>query len=183
MLLFFFDLDAHGATRPDSGLGEVLFVKECEIPTIERQPPSDLPLFSHYPGEQQSKFSFKNQNVKFAAEPHVYASYDVRDVALNWDRLVMENEFDAGELASEITRANRDATIVTKAPETNQRHALLGREEALTNPKSGDHVRLMCLDSDVEMDWQFGDCGVVEFWISPDDLHARRFDLAYALTS
>lgn len=183
MLLFFFDLDAHGATRPDSGLGKVLFLKEREIPKIERQPPSDLPLFSHYPGEQQSSFSSKNQNAKFAAEPHAYASYDVRDVALNWDRLVMENEFDACELASEFTRANRHATIATKAPETNQKHALLGQEEALTAPKRDDDVRLMCLDSDVEMDWQFGDCGVVEFWISPDDLRARRFDLAYAMTS
>ncbi|NNF73248.1 MAG: DUF1963 domain-containing protein, partial [Rhodobacteraceae bacterium] len=100
---------------------------------------------------------------------------------LNWDRLTHENEFDAREIATEMTHANRKKTIAEKAPETHGQHALLGPEQKITNPTRGDGVRLMCLGSDVEMDWEFGDVGVVEFWISPTDLCNRRFDLAYAM--
>ncbi|MBT8474099.1 MAG: DUF1963 domain-containing protein [Rhodobacteraceae bacterium] len=181
LLLFFYDLEAYGADQKDSGLGKVIFVPPDEIPSAERIPPDDLPIFSHEPGEQTSAYGEGNVKKKFAAVPHEFASYDLENVDLNWDRLTHENEFDAREIATEMTHANRKKTIAEKAPETHGQHALLGPEQKITNPTRGDGVRLMCLGSDVEMDWEFGDVGVVEFWISPTDLCNRRFDLAYAM--
>ncbi len=40
------------------------------------------------------------------------------------------------------------------------------------------HVLLMQFDVDRGMDWCWGDCGVMQFWLTPDDLLARRFDRA-----
>ena len=34
----------------------------------------------------------------------------------------------------------------------------------------------MQFDSDNGFGWMFGDCGVAQFWITPEDLAARRFD-------
>jgi len=38
------------------------------------------------------------------------------------------------------------------------------------------HVLLMQFDTDAGLDWMFGDCGVLQYWITPDDLRAQRFD-------
>jgi uncharacterized protein YwqG len=38
------------------------------------------------------------------------------------------------------------------------------------------HFLLMQFDSDYGMDWMWGDQGVLQYWITPDDLKARRFD-------
>lgn len=39
-----------------------------------------------------------------------------------------------------------------------------------------DDVLLLQLASDHGIRWIWGDCGVIQFWISPDDLANRRFD-------
>ena len=44
---------------------------------------------------------------------------------------------------------------------------------------SGKGVRLLQLHSDDGAEFVFGDNGVVEFWISPENLKARRFSEAY----
>jgi uncharacterized protein YwqG len=38
------------------------------------------------------------------------------------------------------------------------------------------HVLLMQFDTDYGMDWMWGDYGVLQYWITPEDLAARRFD-------
>jgi hypothetical protein len=38
------------------------------------------------------------------------------------------------------------------------------------------HILLMQFDTDESMGWMFGDMGNAQFWITPDDLAARRFD-------
>lgn len=40
------------------------------------------------------------------------------------------------------------------------------------------HVLLLQLEYDAPMDWRFGDVGVFQYWITPDDLKAGRFDRA-----
>ncbi|MGH1415124.1 MAG: DUF1963 domain-containing protein [Pelagimonas sp.] len=181
LLLFFFDLDEFGPDQRHNGAGKVIFVAQSDIPLMERQPPSDMPQFLHAPGEQTSKFDTRVTTNKFAAEPHMFAWYDMQNVDLNWDLLSNENELSAGEIATEVTQANRKETIATAAPETYGQHALLGPEQEITNPTYGEGVRLMCLGSDDEMDWQFADDGVVEFWMSHADLREHRFDRAYAM--
>ena len=181
LLLFFYDLDAFGTDGKDNGLGKVIFVPAEEIPSDERMAPTDLPIFSHTPGEQTSDYGEGTVKAKFAAVPFEFASYDLENVDLNWDRLTHENEFDARKIACEMTHTNRKKTIAEKAPETYGQHALLGPEQQIKNPSGGEGVRLMCLGSDIEMGWEFGDVGVVEFWIAPSDLCHRRFDKAYAM--
>jgi uncharacterized protein YwqG len=38
----------------------------------------------------------------------------------------------------------------------------------------------MQLDTDYGMDWMWGDCGVLQYWITPEDLAERRFDRVHA---
>lgn len=44
-------------------------------------------------------------------------------------------------------------------------------------------MRLLCLDSDYGPGMMYCDCGALEYWITPKDLKAGRFDLAYACTA
>lgn len=62
-------------------------------------------------------------------------------------------------------------------------HALLGHAQFKTNSTEGRGIRLLVLDSDGGVGFQFCDAGVTEYWIDPDDLAAGRFDGAYALTA
>jgi uncharacterized protein YwqG len=39
-----------------------------------------------------------------------------------------------------------------------------------------DKILLLQLYSDGAMSWMFGDVGTVQYWISREDLRARRFD-------
>ncbi|SDE21702.1 DUF1963 domain-containing protein [Rhodospira trueperi] len=62
-------------------------------------------------------------------------------------------------------------------------HVMLGYPQAKTNFTTGEGVRLLVLDSDYGTDFMFCDCGVVEFYIDPDDLAARDFSRASANTA
>ena len=62
-------------------------------------------------------------------------------------------------------------------------HLMLGPAQRITNSTAGAGVRLLCLDSDYGPGMMFCDCGVIEYWISPEHLAAGRFDQAYANTA
>jgi hypothetical protein len=59
------------------------------------------------------------------------------------------------------------------------RHQLLGPPRTM-QPWSIDlaktHLLLMQFDTDEPMHWMWGDMGVLQYWITRDDLKARRFD-------
>jgi uncharacterized protein YwqG len=38
------------------------------------------------------------------------------------------------------------------------------------------HLMFMQFDTDEPMRWMWGDMGVLQYWITRDDLKARRFD-------
>lgn len=61
-------------------------------------------------------------------------------------------------------------------------HQMFGHFPSSQEPQKIDdpHVGLLHLMSDRELEWMFGDAGELQFWISPDDLAARRFDRAWA---
>ena len=61
------------------------------------------------------------------------------------------------------------------------RHQILGPPVSVqTAPARMEqtHVMLAQFASDPGMFWTFGDMGVLQFWITPENLAARRFDLA-----
>ncbi|EET48326.1 DUF1963 domain-containing protein [Thalassobium sp. R2A62] len=62
-------------------------------------------------------------------------------------------------------------------------HMMLGNKGMATNPTAGTGVRLAQFDSDYALQWMFCDCGIVDFWISEDDLAALNFDRAWAATA
>lgn len=62
-------------------------------------------------------------------------------------------------------------------------HVLLGAAQHKTNETTGEGLRLLVLDSDPGMDFMFCDCGVIEYWIRPEDLAAGRWDRAVAHTA
>lgn len=62
-------------------------------------------------------------------------------------------------------------------------HMMLGATQRVTNSTLSPGVRLLCLDSDRGLGLNFCDAGVIEFWIDPADLAARRFDRVRAQTA
>lgn len=59
----------------------------------------------------------------------------------------------------------------------------MGPPQGFTNDTGGHGLRLLMLSSGRDMDWMFCDLGVVEFWIDAQDLSARRWDRAHAMTA
>lgn len=62
-------------------------------------------------------------------------------------------------------------------------HYLLGAKGMGANPTAGQGVRLLQLDSDYALEFMFCDCGIIDFWIAPEDLQAGRWDRAWAATA
>jgi hypothetical protein len=68
-------------------------------------------------------------------------------------------------------RKHRDGLMV--------RHHLLGRGrdvQGAPGRAEASHVLLAQFDTDEGMFWMWGDCGVLQVWITPEDLAARRFE-------
>lgn len=63
------------------------------------------------------------------------------------------------------------------------KHYLLGAKGVSSNPTAGKDVRLAQFDTDYGMDFMFCDCGIIDFWIDPDDLADGRWDRAWAATA
>lgn len=62
------------------------------------------------------------------------------------------------------------------------RHQMLGHRKGNGDPVA-DHILLMQLDTDYGINWLWGDCHTLGFWIKPSDLAARRFkDVKVILT-
>jgi Domain of unknown function (DUF1963) len=72
-----------------------------------------------------------------------------------------------------------NATSLVPSPRHAQ-HLMLGPAQQKTNSTAGGGVRLLCLDSDYGPGMMYCDCGVLEYWISPADLAALRFDRVVA---
>ncbi len=62
-------------------------------------------------------------------------------------------------------------------------HMLFGAKGSASNPTEGTGIRLAQFDSDGALGWMFCDVGIVDFWISPEDLAAGRWDRAWAATA
>lgn len=70
------------------------------------------------------------------------------------------------------------------APRIGQsQHFLMGTAQFQTNSTELKGQRLLVLDSDYGVDFMFCDCGVIEYWIDPDDLANRRFERARATSA
>lgn len=81
----------------------------------------------------------------------------------------------AGRHAPLATRRHGEGLLV--------RHQLLGHGrdvQGAPGAMGGTHVLLMQFDTDAGMFWMWGDVGVVQFWITPADLDAGRFDRCVA---
>lgn len=54
-------------------------------------------------------------------------------------------------------------------------HRMLGRFPKSSEGPTSEHLLLAKFDSDFGMNWCWGDCGSLEFWIKQEDLEAARF--------
>jgi hypothetical protein len=60
-----------------------------------------------------------------------------------------------------------------------RRHQMLGAGTSIQGAPErfrASHLLLMQFDMDPGMDWRWGDCGVLQYWIESDELRERRFD-------
>ncbi|NOR62536.1 MAG: DUF1963 domain-containing protein, partial [Rhodobacteraceae bacterium] len=62
-------------------------------------------------------------------------------------------------------------------------HMIFGAKSYKTNPTGGQGIKLLQLDSDRANGFMFCDGGIIDFWISQEDLQAERFDRAYGATA
>ena len=60
---------------------------------------------------------------------------------------------------------------------------MLGPTQDKTNPTEANGIRLLMLDSDSAVDFNFCGGGMIEFWIDEDDLASCNFDNVVALTN
>ena len=102
-----------------------------------------------------------------------------RAVMTALQRAVADPEI-AARLTPEAHRLN--AERLTPSP-CGAEHLMLGPTQFKTNPTGDGGVRLLLLCSDYGLDFMFCDVGVAEFWISEEDLAARRFEKAWANTA
>lgn len=72
---------------------------------------------------------------------------------------------------------------VLRPTPTQSEHMMFGHAQLKTNSTRGDGVRLLALDSDYGLNFMFCDVGMIEFWISSEDLQRRDFDRARAYTA
>lgn len=63
------------------------------------------------------------------------------------------------------------------------KHMIFGAKSVDPNPTAGQGIRLLQLDSDYGLGFMFCDCGIIDYWISEEDLQAQRFDRAYGATA
>lgn len=62
-------------------------------------------------------------------------------------------------------------------------HLLVGPKGTASNPTWGKGVRLAQFDSDSALGMMFCDCGIIDFWIAPEDLAAGHWDRAWGATA
>lgn len=91
----------------------------------------------------------------------------------------------APDAASQLPPGARQIAAACAAPCSDWAGLRVLRHQLLGNPQSvqgapgrmeDNHVLLMQFDSDDTTFWMWGDVGVLQFWIQPEDLLARRFD-------
>jgi uncharacterized protein YwqG len=82
-----------------------------------------------------------------------------------------------------LLRAWHSPLAADAAEQRPVRHQLLGPAFAVQDAperKGRSHLLLAQFDSDHGLFWGWGDAGVLQFWITPRDLAAGRFDQAVA---
>jgi hypothetical protein len=73
----------------------------------------------------------------------------------------------------------RHAPVIAESLLGFTRHQLLGAGRTIQNAASqfrDTHRLLAQFDSDIGINWMWGDQGALQFWITHDDLAAQRFD-------
>jgi Domain of unknown function (DUF1963) len=88
------------------------------------------------------------------------------------------------DLAARLPASVYAAHAISLLPSPrHSQHLMLGPAQTITNSTARGGVRLLCLDSDYGPGMMFCDCGVIEYWIAPEDLAAQRFDRVRAETA
>ena len=64
-----------------------------------------------------------------------------------------------------------------------KKHMLFGAMDHDANATWGEGIKLLQLDTDYGLDFMFCDCGLLDFWISEEDLKAKRFDRVNAASA
>lgn len=106
--------------------------------------------------------NYESQSIALSAARR--GSRNLISTVSNWQEL-LPPEYTA------ITRYEADNAIFA-------RHQMLGHGKDLQGQIEEmelEYILLMQLDTDYGLNWIWGDCGVVQFWIKPDDLKRRNF--------
>ncbi len=173
LLLFFVDIeeemDVSYEDDEDPPPYRVIYVPEGATAS-ERALPEDLPPFDHFADSTESDFSTDRQAASWPIVPEIVPAWDLQDSfppPAVWE-VLRERERNAWAPYLEDASARRYKL-------KGGHHAMLGPTQHITNATSDTGVRLLCLDSDAEAKFAFCDAGVIEFWITPEDLAARNF--------
>ena len=118
-----------------------------------------------------------NGYVAHVGDSRVYRYRDGELTGVTKDHSVVQRRVDAGLISPVEARLARDRHVVTRAVGA---APTLRPDVGALDLADGD---LLLLCSDYGLDFMFCEVGVAEFWISEEDLAARRFEKAWANTA
>ncbi|WP_299845911.1 YwqG family protein [uncultured Roseovarius sp.] len=169
VLLFFSDLSNSNWVTP-----RVLFTERVE----ERaQVPDDLPEVGEYIGQYVKRTGASTLRLmpEFALRP---VTRDILQPPSSMPADVDWKLVNAAQKHSEKVYEKHvsDTPELQLSSKYFNNHTIGGPASEVPNPTGGKGFKLLQLDSDTKLGLMIGDCGVVEFWIDPDDLAAGRFE-------
>ena len=95
--------------------------------------------------------------------------------------ICIKEMFTGSEAAlAEVPPGERDRINASQRLTSETQHQMFGlgrcKQTALYDQLEEGQVMLLQIGYDDMMDWQFGDMGIFQYWISPEDLAAQRWD-------
>ncbi len=211
MLFFFADMEEEmlWGDRGENDLTRVIF---AEAAGPERQPPPNLPLIGHSYEEMRGTYAHnKTHFASVPVRAHVIDTfpgvelYFQGEASEEADRRTLQSiERALGEPVPVLQglRSTPDElqhpAVVSQLPGylggepreeiSINRHQMLGAATSVQGTADAMHeqgnILLLQIDSDfaVDEDFMFCDMGMAQFWITPQDLRAGRFDRAWGTT-
>ena len=175
VLYFFIDLGEYS----DLQGGRVLYAPEPGRHPAKR-PPNLQPLFDYFiPHPSHDNILNENRVRPTVAILPTLVDFDYGDAPHELCRAL--GDVGRARYAASVRAAQSKKARNRPLPDKNYVYNMIGGPRLdVPNPTSGRGVKLLQLDSSASLGLQFGDMGVLEFWIDEDDLRMGRFDRAYA---
>lgn len=174
VLFFFVDLSTDGDLE-----GRVLYAAQHGPDRVS--PPEDTPGLDHVADAERGKITLTEIPLRPLTlpllNPAAIEGFD-HQVADSLHHHAIKRHREA------ILAETENGKPVLHPPRETYIYSMIGGPKLnVANGTDGEGVKLLQIDSDLGLGMQIGDMGVLEFWISENDLHEGRWERAFATAS